>query len=130
MALSQVLRIIADGGEEAFARLGQREPARTALKQAYTEIGLEGRDIATDGCGRDGKPARCSRKSTEFGAADKGLQICQRFHRIFNGCLKPRKTLGEVMAQAPRCPMSKPKSNINYINNSYFLCVHGFGVIC
>jgi len=24
----------------------------------------------------------------------------------------------------------KWKANINYINNSYLLCVHGFGVIC
>ncbi|MDP9813063.1 hypothetical protein J2W42_005934 [Rhizobium tibeticum] len=79
----QVCQIIADGGEEAFARLGQRELARTALKEANTEIGLEDRDIATDGRGRDGKPAlqrkirrvrRCGQRTPDLPAFPSDFQ--------------------------------------------------------
>ena len=44
--------------QKLFARFGQRELARRAVKEPDAEIALQHRDIAADGRGSEAKPAR------------------------------------------------------------------------
>jgi hypothetical protein len=53
----QVLQILADSQEKAFACFGQHQLSGAALEEADTQIAFQRRDIAADGCRSDRKPA-------------------------------------------------------------------------
>ena len=75
-------RLSADREQEALAGLGQRQLPGAALKQADSEVALQHRDVAADRGRGQRQPPRGGRKAAGFGAADEGLEVGERLHRL------------------------------------------------